>query len=177
MATYISIHAPRKGERRGHTATIELFGTFQSTLPARGSDCPKNWINLWGWVFQSTLPARGSDSGRKAFERITGEFQSTLPARGSDYDRTRAGVGSHYFNPRSPQGGATWPGWDNVKQLRISIHAPRKGERHGTHIHNVPRLYFNPRSPQGGATYRFAQNAAKSIFQSTLPARGSDTKE
>ena len=33
------------------------------------------------------------------------------------------------FNPRSPQGGATQSARRSIRQRRISIHAPRKGER------------------------------------------------
>ena len=39
-------------------------------------------------------------------------------------------LGSKYFNPRSPQGGATLSFWRKSEILSISIHAPRKGERH-----------------------------------------------
>ena len=81
------------------------------------------------------------------------------------------------FNPRSPQGGATFANWCSRKSgakfqstlpargsdglqalvlaiiIDISIHAPRKGERlyHGTCKYTI---FF--------------------LFQSTLPARGSD---
>ena len=36
------------------------------------------------------------------------------------------------------------------------------------------RSYFNPRSPQGGATDKMHTYELIEIFQSTLPARGSD---
>ena len=58
-----------------------------------------------------------------------------------------------YFNPRSPQGGATYAVADyNNRRCGISIHAPRKGER-------PPK----PKNPK-----------LRKRFQSTLPARGSD---
>ena len=59
-----------------------------------------------------------------------------------------------YFNPRSPQGGATYAVADyNNRRCGISIHAPRKGERRR---HIVKNACITPK------------------FQSTLPARGSD---
>ena len=80
-------------------------------------------------------------------------FQSTLPARGSDEVHQRSQAAACDFNPRSPQGGATFPAPSSSSSLRrfqstlpargsdftgcckgfgmvsISIHAPRKGER------------------------------------------------
>ena len=79
-------------------------------------------------------------------------FQSTLPTRGSD--RRPAGIARHihYFNPRSPRGGAT--------KMRIS--------------YTINTKYFNPRSPRGGATKPRNSFASTLRFQSTLPTRGSD---
>ena len=129
-------------------------------------------------TFQSTLPARGSD-GSGVVHSTTPQFtfQSTLPARGSDL-RPPAKTGrDKNFNPRSPQGGATKHLLLGFQAEEISIHAPRKGERQGIHLLNprcgkfqstLPargsdffaglffrfRPNFNPRSPQGGATIR-----------------------
>ena len=58
---------------------------------------------------------------------------------------------------------------------RISIHAPRKGERPASAYCVMCPPYFNPRSPQGGATFPPSFfTSAVAVFQSTLPARGSD---
>ena len=59
---------------------------------------------------------------------------------------------------------------------RISIHAPHEGERPPPFsVLPFSIFYFNPRSPRGGATWlRQHAEAAQSIFQSTLPTRGSD---
>ena len=57
--------------------------------------------------FQSTLPARGSDEYAHERKYAILEFQSTLPARGSDEAKRK----------------------EKIQRL-ISIHAPRKGERH-----------------------------------------------
>ena len=56
------------------------------------------------------------------------------------------------FNPRSPQGGATEIYSHLSAQREISIHAPRKGERHKV----------------------LQEKTEAFLFQSTLPARGSD---
>ena len=79
-----------------------------------------------------------------------------------------------YFNPRSPRGGATIPLPKSSRHACISIHAPREGERPGRLTGDVIIWYFNPRSPRGGATGVRQGEAALVIFQSTLPARGSD---
>ena len=78
-------------------------------------------------------------------------FQSTLPARGSDKDDNTTKPTAKCFNPRSPRGGAT------IVLFRVSI-----------------QWCFNPRSPRGGATKKRATGVLLGVFQSTLPARGSD---
>ena len=58
----------------------------------------------------------------------------------------------------------------------ISIHAPRKGERRGGQsLRKLIDTDFNPRSPQGGATVSLRATRSPRAFQSTLPARGSDS--
>ena len=126
----ISIHAPRKGERPNHSRYNSPKNVFQSTLPARGSDscpfcpplaaqrisihAPRKGERLYPTApfvpvgaFQSTLPARGSDAKYKDHPAVAVIFQSTLPARGSDDE-----LAVLY-----------------LCDARISIHAPRKGER------------------------------------------------
>ena len=149
----ISIHAPRKGERPVATSfTRSTHTSFQSTLPARGSDLTLGDFNGFNNI-SIHAPRKG--------ERQTALPVPTVPI---------------HFNPRSPQGGATRSDlFHTVYAHLISIHAPRKGER--PHPRRFQRIqqHFNPRSPQGGATSRGGTMLAASIrFQSTLPARGSD---
>ena len=57
-------------------------------------------------------------------------FQSTLPTRGSDLRACMMKIAKHYFNPRSPRGGATSALYFSLCAERcISIHAPHEGER------------------------------------------------
>ena len=80
----ISIHAPHEGERQEARMAESGIKRFQSTLPTRGSDCVINAVVVSLAAFQSTLPTRGSDN------HISGNPNKR-----------------HYFNPRSPRGGAT----------------------------------------------------------------------
>ena len=127
---YISIHAPRKGERL----------------------CPRN-----GKYFNLLISIHAPHKGERRHSTIgtiqTAQFQSTLPARGSDRTAHLPTTGNPHFNPRSPQGGATAGSLPRRQHSRISIHAPRKGER----------LYHD-----------LAEARKNRKFQSTLPARGSD---
>ena len=195
----ISIHAPHEGERlrvaalasintgfqstlptrgsdSGRGAFERITGEFQSTLPTRGSDPPAGQARfrlyhfnprsprggatsplvckfIAGWPFQSTLPTRGSDNLRSRCRRFVGLFQSTLPTRGSDRHMRLLTVTNG-----------------------ISIHAPHEGERRSRRIFCPhPQTDFNPRSPRGGATHSSASfSHACTVFQSTLPTRGSD---
>ena len=80
------------------------------------------------------------------------------------------------FNPRSPRGGATViiiPQY--LQHLGFNPRSPRGG---ATAFHSTALpcyCGFNPRSPRGGAT--IVKNfiiANQTMFQSTLPTRGSD---
>ena len=195
----VSIHAPRVGERpraacnpappRQFQSTLPAWGSdsrairksalslsFQSTLPAWGSDA-------WGYnlaaitkSFQSTLPAWGSDTALRHRVADLEEFQSTLPAWGSDVSVPASSEARACFNPRSPRGGATHDGGRAGRVADVSIHAPRVGERQvvqgdetrdaGVSIH-APRVGERP----GDDVTRHLLN----LFQSTLPAWGSDT--
>ena len=77
-------------------------------------------------------------------------FQSTLPARG-----------------------ATCRALDVYgRRGAISIHAPRTGSDMRREIARLSDEDFNPRSPHGERRRRCFNRPGKSIFQSTLPARG-----
>ena len=195
----VSIHAPREGERPEISRAGNPGTGFQSTLPARGSDIcaavvghhqrsfnprsPRGGAthhraladrlrnvsihapregerrgstrrNACHSAFQSTLPARGSDLACYPSGLVYFGFQSTLPARGSDSPAHRAAHPSRAsFNPRSPRGGATGRPPAPGHRGTVSIHAPREGERRGISLCLLTVW----------------------AFQSTLPARGSDT--
>ena len=125
----ISIHAPREGERRLCPCGLaRRRGYFNPRSPRGGATglAVKQHIST---SFQSTLPARGSDEEAEAKAAKATKFQSTLPARGSDQMRVGCRGSLYHFNPRSPRGGAT--GWRCTynEYPNISIHAPREGER------------------------------------------------
>ena len=106
---------------------------------------------LIDFLFQSTLPARGSDS--RAFVPVSASlrFQSTLPARGSDA-------------PCRVLRLSLW---------RISIHAPRKGERPKVTVSTgTATAYFNPRSPQGERPYPYAAYIAARAISIHAPRKG-----
>ena len=103
----ISIHAPRKGERPlSHGCAVEPF-SISIHAPRKGERPTRIMLS----------------------NPVPPVFQSTLPARGSDFLKTRAAANKQYFNPRSPQGGATKNLSGKPATTKISIHAPRKGER------------------------------------------------
>ena len=104
---------------------------FQSTLPARGSDANLLPNGAAIFVFQSTLPARGSDNGYIPASLRTKRFQSTLPARGSDrYHHQYMLLQNQVFQSTLPARGSDLICRYLYILMRISIHAPREGERH-----------------------------------------------
>ena len=104
------------------------------------------------------------------------KFQSTLPARGSDPMVKNIFYVFRYFNPRSPQGGATMPYFKESLYIDISIHAPRKGERPSAEGALLHRGKISIHAPRKGErlTSCCSNFTLISSFQSTLPARGSD---
>ena len=108
------------------------------------------------YVFQSTLPARGSDLAECFKGQPAKVFQSTLPARGSDPCNAFAIRCHHHFNPRSPQGGATYNTCLFARRLNISIHAPRKGERLKRLITGLTGVGISIHAPRKGERQRLA---------------------
>ena len=176
----ISIHAPRKGERPASAYCVMCPPYFNPRSPQGGATFPPSFFTSAVAVFQSTLPARGSDFGAGGCLHGRPLFQSTLPARGSDVLRCWHSAASPYFNPRSPQGGAT----EDIPSLFavtvISIHAPRKGERPDTPPALPRRPFISIHAPRKGERPHDSRNPRSNAlcraFQSTLPARGSDIK-
>ena len=103
-----------------------------------------------------------------------GMFQSTLPARGSDSTAAPRRWQPQRFNPRSPRGGATTLRHDEGGSSAVSIHAPREGERPYAEDELVPSFMFQSTLPARGSDILTAIMPAEARFQSTLPARGSD---
>ena len=77
------------------------------------------------------------------------EFQSTLPARGATGLVNSPGCLAGNFNPRSPHGERRVLSQILVRQLRISIHAPRTGSDEAPPARERFAGDFNPRSPHG----------------------------
>ena len=142
--------SPQGGATTSHAPRAPRVSNFNPRSPQGGATTRAQPIQPHK-PFQSTLPARGSDAWDKLLKRRAVQFQSTLPARGSDTASLYAGT-----------------------SRRISIHAPRKGERQRLTGRATKHTHFNPRSPQGGATVQPTGAHDAYAFQSTLPARGSD---
>ena len=154
IAVLISIHAPRKGER--------LLGT--GSLKRRNQD------------FNPRSPQGGATALRDIFGAVD-VISIHAPRKGERRRYAFAPFAIPHISIHAPRKGERRLVAPVAQLARyISIHAPRKGERPGCHfvLYGV-REYFNPRSPQGGATESGTSTIdIHTIFQSTLPARGSD---
>ena len=148
----ISIHAPHEGERRkqGRTAAHDIY--FNPRSPRGGATSAESTLKR---VCVISIHAPHEGERLMAINTLitVTAFQSTLPTRGSDA-RMRFNVFASGV---------------------ISIHAPHEGERHDFVEIGDEKYNFNPRSPRGGATIMYQELCKlQSIFQSTLPTRGSD---
>ena len=104
---WISIHAPRKGERPSVPLAVTAFFKFQSTLPARGSDSKRGSESLSSIDFNPRSPQGGATVRRNARGRRRGYFNPRSPQGGATTSRASVTSTTRNFNPRSPQGGAT----------------------------------------------------------------------
>ena len=167
----ISIHAPRTGsdweppgvrpgdlnfnprsphgERPAPCGRPLRCGRISIHAPRTGSDVEGAELDC-ALLISIHAPRTGSDDVPADEEQPSGEFQSTLPARGATRCPPASRPSSRNFNPRSPHGERPQPRWFAIRDLIISIHAPRTG--------SDPTV--SPRQP------------LRSRFQSTLPARG-----
>ena len=149
----VSIHAPREGERLFQHADVEFIAEVSIHAPREGERLGRPRLLVAATRFQSTLPARGSDKVSAVVK------ESDIPG----------------FNPRSPRGGATPPRQKAACAARVSIHAPREGERPAAKCRNGGEVRFQSTLPARGSDARLKGSPARrSGFQSTLPARGSD---
>ena len=170
----VSIHAPREGERQYGRWHLTRKKCFNPRSPRGGATDQPGQARDFA-VFQSTLPARGSDLVPVIFQTVQELFQSTLPARGSDIGVARLDTYTGRFNPRSPRGGATSEEVFTNPLIRVSIHAPREGERLSCPSRPHAIKWFQSTLPARGSDKVFCLPYYPSIsFQSTLPARGSD---
>ena len=153
-----------------------LINLFQSTLPTRGSDLIPPRDGSGGTQFQSTLPTRGSDQLTSNLISRFWQFQSTLPTRGSDGAIKDYKNQGQHISIHAPHEGERREAIDALGAIsNISIHAPHEGERLTGDVEGTANFDdFNPRSPRGGATYCSCLCIYYTIFQSTLPTRGSD---
>ena len=99
-------------------------------------------------------------------------FQSTLPVRGATHLLPWGLRPQRHFNPRSPYGERLVLLLPRLKNLRISIHAPRTGSDCHDRSTASRHLYFNPRSPYGERPSHIGPSTGQLGFQSTLPVRG-----
>ena len=127
---FISIHAPRKGERRQKIQVAAGYQNFNPRSPQGGATRHR--------CGRDRLPRISIHAPRKG-ER---------PAMAA-----RPTTQSPDFNPRSPQGGATTSsrssGWTS---RNFNPRSPQGGATSTTAAWRSPITNFNPRSPQGGAT-------------------------
>ena len=144
---YFNPRAPRGARRKVIDAAI-LFGTFQSTRPARGATRQRDPL---------FLPCI---------------FQSTRPARGATVQELRA-LSQPPISIHAPREGrdVLWI-WFSVTCLMISIHAPREGRDSGGICGVQKQKHFNPRAPRGARPVQTMFGINYVEFQSTRPARG-----
>ena len=152
MRLYFNPRSPRGGATGPSCLPYISIGTFQSTLPTRGSDSTACFLCIVHLIISIHAPHEGER------RHLRDSLYKPL-----------------HFNPRSPRGGATGYGIRQRPAHTISIHAPHEGERQGGRMYRFyivqisihaphegerpparpARNYgrnFNPRSPRGGAT-------------------------
>ena len=146
-------------------------------------------------IFQSTLPARGSDC-RSGFHLPLLHISIHAPPHGERRGTPAAYVHGLYFNPRSPHGerrgtsggvcprvvfqstlparGATGFFLQRADAELISIHAPRTGSDPGCRFGRLPASISIHAPRTGSDVAQAVEGHRRQRFQSTLPRTGSD---
>ena len=172
-AVPISIHAPRKGERRCPCGGLWPPARYFNPRSPQGGATLSYMPSLRIVLISIHAPRKGERQACCIALPNSCKFQSTLPARGSDNSGHRIRPSTtNNFNPRSPQGGATFFDNSAYRARVISIHAPRKGERRAYYGRRPRPRYFNPRSPQGGATSLNNGNGYHQAISIHAPRKG-----
>ena len=173
--TTVSIHAPHEGERRYAGQYRPVGQGFNPRSPRGGATPFLCTVRIAAARFQSTLPTRGSDTTASTRPQRRSRFQSTLPTRGSDPFPSFRTVAAVRFQSTLPTRGSDPKGSFFYQYFVVSIHAPHEGERQ-KHV----KLYNKPfevsiHAPHEGERHKWqVKDLRRSLFQSTLPTRGSD---
>ena len=195
-ALEISIHAPRAGGDREHSAPpIAAQGnfnprppcggrprnlapcgreqTFQSTPPVRGATA-----SLYSTLTQDDIsihaPRAGGDPTPQIVTAGAGVFQSTPPVRGATIFGITHNTPHKNFNPRPPCGGRLTKLDRWSRKVKISIHAPRAG---GDFILTSPRSVFSIISihaPRAGGDGYFVAVHSHLVISIHAPRAGGD---
>ncbi len=123
-----------QGRRSGDMRKVAGWCLFRSTLPARGSDTDATYLATALLVFQSTLPARGSDQNLCIYAPFVKCFNPRSPRGGATIREVTRVVTEWVFQSMLPARGSDRPRRSCLlPRPRVSIHAPREGERHQEH--------------------------------------------
>ena len=98
---------------------------FQSTLPAGGATRWKAPVETWSAYFNPRSP-----QGERQLTRPNGALWLNFNPRSPQGERLRCFLSPqerHDFNPRSPQGERHLVPPQILENIKISIHAPRRG--------------------------------------------------
>jgi len=151
---------------------------FQSTLPARGSDEQDDANQNRHRQVSIHAPREGERPAREGAEAAQTAFQSTLPARGSDQACNITVLVAWHVSIHAPREGERRPTVRNLAGVQpVSIHAPREGERPIDLLTPlaVGREFQSTLPARGSDTFVTFAPSNQAQFQSTLPARGSDS--
>ena len=188
----ISIHAPREGsDGRGDRGSVQRgyfnprsprgerpfrFHTapkphqFQSTLPARGATLLPCWP-LRTAAISIHAPREGSDKHLHQMSKA-GVISIHAPREGSDLDCPINHSAYLPFQSTLPARGATHGHGLSPPGKTISIHAPREGSD-CAQGEQAPDHQISIHAPREGSDQKALDMVIfRSIFQSTLPARG-----
>ena len=150
---------------------------FQSTLPTRGSDCCVLRLRIFLTRISIHAPHEGERPCRAGLGGACMGISIHAPHEGERPLRFPARLwGWHDFNPRSPRGGATHMPEMGFCSYGISIHAPHEGERlfRWLRLNQWISLFQSTLPTRGSDAQGHARDKAARTFQSTLPTRGSD---
>ena len=177
MPLPISIHAPHEGERRIESAQSWHEMIISIHAPHEGERRLSSLRVASYLSYFNPRSPRGGATARFPYTTVSKYYFNPRSPRGGAtvLQHERFGRRAN-FNPRSPRGGATRFAHRPQAPCLISIHAPHEGERRPRYIARWHNYAISIHAPHEGERHvtRDKSLTIRSLFQSTLPTRGSD---
>ena len=173
--SYFNPRSPRGGATRARNLRLIHPSHFNPRSPRGGATCAVFFLLRRKMYFNPRSPRGGATDAIDALGAISNDFNPRSPRGGATTARQIRLTGD-VISIHAPHEGERPFGAEVFRpRQRISIHAPHEGERRDRVEHGTACGRISIHAPHEGERRLMpTRQMQTSIFQSTLPTRGSD---